>query len=85
MADRVTFSLCLWCGQPLRSWASQHEGFGLQCTERSGLNRLERTRLARLATADLLDLAALEQLPPTTPGSTLGVILGLARARLHPR
>lgn len=85
MADRINFALCLWCGQPLRSAFSQHDGFGLQCTQRSGLNSLDRRRLVHVTTADLLDLRVLEQLPPHSPGSRLTVALGLARARLHHR
>jgi hypothetical protein len=54
------FEYCLRCGQPLRSWLSRRQGFGLQCWE--ALSRAERWQLVQAARAlqsdlDLLDRA----------------------------
>jgi hypothetical protein len=55
------FEYCLRCGQPLTSWLSRRQGFGLQCWE--ALSRAERHQLVQAARAlqgdlDLLDRAA---------------------------
>jgi hypothetical protein len=55
------FEYCLRCGQPLRSWLSRSEGFGLQCSE--ALTPKERRRLVEMARATTADLHELEQRP----------------------
>jgi hypothetical protein len=61
------FEHCLRCGQPLQSWLSRHDGFGLHCAE--SLSRRERYDLVRVARAVATDLQALERGPrrPSIP------------------
>ena len=58
------FEYCLRCGQPLRSWFSRHEGFGLQCWE--ALTQAERRKLVHLARALQSDLDTLDQVDGRT-------------------
>ena len=53
------FEYCLRCGQPLRSWGSRQDGFGLHCWE--ALSRAERRRLIEAALALQSDLDTLDQ------------------------
>jgi hypothetical protein len=53
------FEYCLRCGQPLRSWFSRHQGFGLQCWE--ALSRAERRQLVHAALALQSDLDMLDR------------------------
>ena len=53
------FEYCLRCGQPLRSWSSRYEGFGLQCWQ--ALSGAERRKLVNVALALQCDLDTLDQ------------------------
>ncbi len=53
------FEYCLRCGQPLRSWLSRREGFGLHYWE--ALSRAERRRLVNAARALQSDLDTLDR------------------------
>ena len=59
--EQSEFEHCLRCGQPLRSWWSRHQGFGLHCAE--SLTPRERNDLVRVARALAADIGALEQSP----------------------
>ena len=58
-SDVAEFEYCLRCGQPLRSWFSRHEGFGLHCWQ--ALSRAERRQLLDAARALQSDLDTLDQ------------------------
>lgn len=74
------FEYCLRCGQPLKSWLSRRDGFGLECWE--ALAPAERRRLVDAARALQDDLQTLDRIPNRPP---LRDCLRLLIARIRDR